>query len=54
MKQNEKVVMHVGAHIASQAIAASLTKNRNDSMKTAGVVIAIVVGVLINILIRSL
>lgn len=54
MKHNEKTVLHIGAHVASQAIAASLTKDRDDSTRTGGVVIAIVVGLLLNALIASL
>lgn len=54
MSKNEKVVLHVGAHIVTQGLAASLTKDHDANIKAWAVVIALVVGIVLNLIIAKL
>ncbi len=53
MSKNEKVVLHVGAHLVTQGIAVSLTKDRDDNSKKAGMGIALMVGLILNLIIAT-
>jgi tetrahydromethanopterin S-methyltransferase subunit G len=48
------MVLHVGAHLVSQSIAAAITKDSDDRGKLWGVVVALIVGLVLNLLISSL
>ena len=53
MSKNEKVVLHVGAHLVTQGIAGSLTKDWDDNSKKAGMGIALMVGLILNLIIAT-
>ena len=54
MKKADKAVLHVGAHLVSQGIAAAITKDRGDSDKAFGAVIALIVGLVLNLIVSGL
>ena len=54
MKKDDKAILHVGAHLASQGIAAAMTKDCDDNDKSAGFVVALIVGLVLNLLISNL
>ena len=53
MSKNEKVVLHVGAHLVTQGLAGSLTKDWDDNSKKAGMGIALMVGLILNLIIAT-
>jgi hypothetical protein len=54
VKNDDKVVLHVGAHLVSQGIAAAITKAGDDNDKAVGAAVALIVGLVLNLLISSL
>lgn len=54
MKKDDKAILHVGVHLASQGIAAAMTKDGDDNYKAAGVVVALIVGLVLNLFISNL
>ena len=54
MKKDDKVILHIGAHLASQGIAAAITKDGDDNDKAVGFAIALIVGLVFSLLISNL
>ena len=54
MKKDEKAVLHVGAHLVSQGIAAAITKDGDNCDKAVGAAVALIVGLVLNLLISGL
>lgn len=54
MKKDDKAVLHVGAHLVSQGIAAAMTKDGDDSDKAVGAAVALIVGLVLNLIISGL
>ncbi len=54
MNENKKTVLHAGAHLLTQRIAGSITKDSDDNGKMAGIIIAFLVGLVLNWFITSL
>jgi hypothetical protein len=54
VKKDDKAVLHVGAHLVSQGIAAAMTKDGDDSDKAVGAAVALIVGLVLNLIISGL
>ncbi|MDA8056846.1 MAG: hypothetical protein M0032_02575 [Actinomycetota bacterium] len=54
MKNDDKAVLHVGAHLVSQGIAVAMTKDGDDNDKAVGAAVALIVGLVLNLIISGL